>query len=56
MRILKEALNNNQPFPYRKGAEELLAHLVKLEKDQAAKSKGASPATPDTAESSGTNK
>ncbi len=40
MRILKEALNNNEPFAYRKQAEEMLAQLGKLEKSPTSKSKG----------------
>jgi tetratricopeptide (TPR) repeat protein len=44
IRILKEALNNNQPFAYRKPAQEMLTELTKMERDPAAKAKAASTA------------
>jgi tetratricopeptide (TPR) repeat protein len=52
IKMLKEALNTDQPFAYRKPAEELLAQLARL--DKSAKSKGdKAPPASKSAEGSG---
>ncbi len=45
VQYLTEALNHNEPFPYRKPAQELLAQLSKLEKSNAKSAKRQSGAT-----------